>query len=202
MQTPDANSRGKSVKTTVAPRESTSRPRQKQKGRNWPSIYCSSRAKSPARGFYRDCRRGRGREKGASEGRGREKGAGGHRAPLGCSSARVHRPAGPCRGAAPASPHLGSDGGSASPRTSGMKSTCSSPCYRRPSARVIVARPHLPASSLRRRPSAPARLPSKCVCRLCSGPLNLPAPCRLLYSGPLNLPAPCRLLCSGPCTLL
>jgi hypothetical protein len=54
------------------------------------------------------------------EGRGRDKAAGGPRAPLGCSSARVHRPAAPaaepplhlrlavrtCRGAAPASPPL------------------------------------------------------------------------------------------------
>jgi hypothetical protein len=68
-----------------------------------------------------------------------------------CSSPPAGRP---CHGVAPASLHLGS---AASPRTSGMKSAYSSPCYRWPSARDVViclpacplgvssvTRPHLP----------------------------------------------------------
>jgi len=50
-QTPNANSRRKSKKITVALWESTMPPRQKQKGRNQPRLHCSWRAKSPTQAF-------------------------------------------------------------------------------------------------------------------------------------------------------
>ena len=194
--------RGGKASKSPQPHGNRPRVRAKSKKAGIDKAYTALRARNlPLEAFTATAGEGeeerRGRARGEEERRGRADIEIRLAAPLLESTGRS-----PCRGAAPASSHLGSDGGSASPRTSGMKSACSSPCYRWPSARVVIARPHLPALSLRRRPSAPARLPSKCVCRLCSGPLNLPAPCRLLCSGPLNLPAPCRLLCSGPCTLL